>query len=95
MVSCILGLDVGQKKVGVALVCPGTSVAVPVGSFERNAGKAEKEILKIIRRESIELIIAGLPLDESGRETPECERIRSFCRRIEKRGPVRFCYVDE
>ncbi len=95
MSKTILGLDVGDVKVGVALARAGTGIAIPLASFERKASEAESKLLKIIREENIEIVVAGLPLDEDDKEGVQCEKIRNFCRRLEKRVSIELVFQDE
>lgn len=91
----ILGLDVGRKFVGLAIARPPVNVAIPVSSLLRAGHEAEKAILDLIEREHVEKVVVGLPYDQAGNETAECENIRNFCRRLEKRTNAKFVFVDE
>ena len=93
--STILGLDVGDVRVGVSIARGGRSPAIPLVAFNRAKGEAEDKILSLIRDEEITLLICGLPLSDSGNETPQCEKVRNFCRRLAKRADLEVVFVDE
>jgi len=93
--SKIIGLDVGDKRVGVALSDPGQKFAHGVATFVRQNGKAEKEILNLIEQHKVELLVVGLPLNEGGEKTEQCCKIERFCLRLQKRAQVKVVYQDE
>lgn len=93
--EALLGLDVGDKRVGVAMLSKGGMLATPVGTFLRAGGKAESEILTLISKHSIETVVVGLPLSDDGEKNEQCQKVEAFCRRLGKRIQVRIEFVDE
>lgn len=91
----ILGLDIGDSRVGVASSEDNSGVATPLVTLERANGVAEKELLRLIAAHSIKTLVAGLPLSEDGKRSPQCESVEKFCRRIMKRASVEVLYLDE
>lgn len=91
----ILALDIGKSRVGVAKLLIENSHIEPIGTVERSGGKAEKEILSICEKLSIDTIVAGLPLNEDGTEGVMCGEVRRFCKRLMKRHPLTVVFVDE
>lgn len=91
----ILALDVGDKRVGVAISTEGSGIASVFGCFERAGGRAEGEILRLIDKENVFRLVVGLPLSDDGAENPQCAKVRAFCKRIIKRSPVELTFVDE
>jgi len=94
-VSKIIGLDVGKKRVGVAVGDTATKLASPLETFDRAQGRAEKRLLELQRREDPSLIVVGLPVNEDGSLNEQCLLVLSFCRRLKRRLNVPFVYVDE
>ena len=93
--SIILGLDVGEIRVGVALADDTTGVIIAHQALVRAKGGAEKELLKIINERGISIVVAGLPLGINGEHTPQCDKVISFCNRLTKRSSITIHYVDE
>ena len=91
----ILGLDVGDKRVGIALSDPGGQYAVSHPTSVRAAGRAEAEILRLIELHQIKRVVVGLPLGVDGARNEQCARVEQFCRRLCKRAVVTIIYVDE
>lgn len=90
-----LGLDVGDKRVGVSLSDPSRLLASPLGVFDRAAGEAEQRILKLVEDQGISRIVVGMPFSEDGTENMQCRKIMAFCRRLAKRTPVEISFIDE
>ncbi len=92
-----LGVDYGEKRVGLAIADPIGMIATPIGFIARRAGK-RAPVAEIIRRaEALEArgFVVGLPLDGSGNETEWTAEVRRVGDELGKRTnlPVRF--IDE
>ncbi len=91
----ILGLDIGDLRIGTALADSTTKIALPHESFLTTKGEAERRIIELIQSENIKLVIVGIPLSDSNAENAQSEKVRNFCRRLQKRVQVELKYVDE
>lgn len=91
----ILGIDVGKVKVGVAKASYESKIPFPVGVFRRAKYEAESKILEIIQKNRIITLVVGLPLSENGEESLQCEDIRNFTKRLNKRTKTKILYQDE
>ncbi|MBN8549185.1 MAG: Holliday junction resolvase RuvX [Deltaproteobacteria bacterium] len=93
--TVLLALDVGDKRVGIAMAGAGSSMATPHSTVERAAGRAEREILALIKQHKIERMVVGLPLSDDGQKNEQCLKVERFCRRLQKRVQVDIQFVDE
>jgi putative holliday junction resolvase len=91
----LLGLDIGDVRVGVALADSRVGIAEPHETLDRGKRNAEKEILSLITNHNIEIVVAGLPLDAEGNKTAQCEKVENFCKRLLRRASFTLHYVDE
>ena len=75
----ILGLDYGDRRIGLALSDPSKMIASPF-KFIINTGDDEVlDSLKIlIVEEDIEAIVVGLPIGMKGQETKQTTKVREF-----------------
>ena len=92
-----LGVDYGEKRVGLAIADPIGMIATPAGFIARRAGK-RPPIAEIIRRaEALEArgFILGLPLDGSGSETEWTAEVRRVGDELAKRTNLPVQYQDE
>lgn len=81
----LLGLDIGEKTIGLALSDPMQSIATPLQVINRT--KFTKDILeleKIIREFSIGGYVLGYPVNMDGSEGPRCQSIRHFAEELQK-----------
>lgn len=66
----ILGLDIGTKRVGVALT-EGTQ-AYEYTTLD-NTNDLNNRVAEICRSEGVEMLVVGLPVEEDGSITPQAE----------------------
>ena len=75
----LLGIDYGERRVGLAISDPTGTIASPAGVILRRAGK-RPPVAEIMRRaEALEArgFVMGLPLDGNGDETPRSTEART------------------
>lgn len=92
-----LGVDYGEKRVGLAISDPLGMIASPAGFIARRAGK-RAPVAEIIRRaEALEArgFVVGLPLDGDGNETEWTREVRRVGDEIGKRTSLPVQYLDE
>ena len=92
----IVGLDVGERRIGVAVSDPLGLTAQPLDVVERRGIKVDiAALVSVLARFEVGSFVAGLPLEMSGREGPQAERVRAFCRRLEDTTGIVVAYQDE
>lgn len=91
----LLGLDVGDKRVGTAIIDKSTGRARAFKTFDRANYAAEKAIIELIAEHQVKTLIVGLPLGAQLQETPQALKVKNFCRRLLKRVVIDIIYVDE
>jgi putative Holliday junction resolvase len=64
----VLGLDLGSKRIGVALSDASATIATPFTVLQRARSRAEdyRAIARLVADEEVEVIVVGLPLSLSG-----------------------------
>ncbi|MBR2725116.1 endolytic transglycosylase MltG [Candidatus Saccharibacteria bacterium] len=88
----VIGLDVGEKRIGVAKADSSTRIAVPVGFVEVN-GTEWQELDKIARLNSTNFFVVGLPRSNEGNETAQSLYARNFAKKLTEMIPgahIRF-----
>ncbi len=74
----LLGLDIGTRRIGVAVANSSIKIAIPLTTIEVNDGDEILQINKIIVNEKIDTIVAGLPRNMSGEETAQSVYTKEF-----------------
>lgn len=93
----VLGIDFGERRIGLALSDPTRTIASPLETLTRRAGKRMPltRLEEIARRHDVGRLVVGLPLDLQGDETPWCAEIRAAADELARRLEVPVDYVDE
>ena len=74
--AILIGLDLGEKRVGVAIADERTSLATPLATIEvRGRRQLADELKKIIAEHHVEKIVVGLPYTLKGEMGPQAEKI--------------------
>ena len=78
----MLGIDAGERRVGLALSDESRVLASPVTVLDRRHGLAPvlDSVLDLARREHVTHIVIGLPLNADGSEGTQARRARDFAR---------------
>jgi putative Holliday junction resolvase len=91
-----LGLDIGDRRIGVALSDADGILASPLTIIERtDDSKALAAITDIIDRYGAGQVIVGLPRSLDGTLGGQAEKVRDFARRLAERIKVPLDYRDE
>jgi putative Holliday junction resolvase len=93
----VLGVDFGAKRVGLAVSDPTGTVATPLETLRRRAGKRPPlaELERIGKALAVEHVVMGLPLDLEGEESAWCREVRGVGARLAERLGVGVSFVDE
>jgi putative Holliday junction resolvase len=93
----VLGIDFGERRIGLALSDPTGTIASPVETLLRRPGKRPPlmRLVDVARASGVERLVVGLPLDLRGAETPWCREVRAMGDELARRLGVPVAYVDE
>lgn len=74
----VMALDLGEKRIGVALSDEGGSVAAPLRTVTRGRGAAGwEEVVRLVQEWEVDTLVVGLPTGLSGREGPQAAVVRA------------------
>ena len=93
----VLGIDLGERRVGVAVSDPTGSIAQPLPTLQRRAGKRMplSTLQSLAAEYEVGGIVMGLPLAPSGDDTEWTRTVRDAASNLEKRSGVPVYLVDE
>ena len=93
----LIGLDLGEKTIGVAVTDSMLSVATPLETVRRKKfGLDAARLSEIIAARNIGGVILGLPFNMDGSEGPRCQSTRAFARNFDRLHPaLPISYWDE
>ena len=93
----VLGIDFGERRVGLALSDPSATIASPLPTIVRRAGKRPPiaAIAELIQRNEVERVVVGLPLNLNGDETDWTAQVRDFGNKLGERAGIPVDFLDE
>lgn len=93
----ILSLDYGRKRIGLAISDPTRTIASPLTTLVRRAGKRPPWplIREIVEKYEVTEAVVGLPLDLSGEEGDWAREVREFGAEFERRFLLPVHWIDE
>ena len=78
--GCAVGIDPGERWVGVARAARGSSLALPVGTLDRRQGNSDVRdaLRRMLGDEDVSELVIGVPLRPDGREDAQATAFREF-----------------
>lgn len=96
MVGRILALDVGRRRIGLAVSDPLGLTAQGLPTLERGPIRTDlAQLARTARENEVERILVGLPLQMSGTEGRQAEYVREFASRLERETGLPIVFWDE
>lgn len=96
-----MGLDIGDKTIGVAVSDPLFISAQGVTTVERIGIKKDtSRLIEMIKEYEVDTVVSGLPLMLDGSDSPQTEKVREFVTRLENKArssglKLSFVFQDE
>lgn len=92
----ILGVDLGSKRIGLAVSDEGGAIAFPAGTLNSRGRKKDLAALRaMIAERAIGRAVIGLPLHLDGRRGPEAERAVRFADALAQSAGIPVDLLDE
>lgn len=92
----VLALDIGEKRIGVAVSDPTARIATPLTVLDALAVRRDPAPLRRLADDyEVELVLAGLPISLDGSEGPQAVRVRQEAQRLADALGVRLDFADE
>lgn len=92
-----LGVDFGERRIGLAVSDPTNTLATPLETLMRRAGKRPplKRMAEIAAEHDVGQIVVGLPVGLDGSENEWCAEVREVGRKLGERLEAPVAFVDE
>ena len=92
----LLGLDVGDRRIGLAVSIPPGELILPAGYLQRRNRRADiASIREEAGRRDVVAIVVGMPYDASGRAGEQARKTGALVRALERAVAVPVLTVDE
>ena len=89
-----LGLDYGDKRIGLAISDPLGSMAMP-RNFIPNSKAAIQHIKRIVKEDDIAAIVLGLPRQMDGQDSKTTQKVRVWGEKLAAQCQVKVIFQDE
>lgn len=91
-----MGLDIGDRKIGVSLSDPSQVLATPLKTIIRSTDDiAIKEIVGLANKHNVSMIVVGLPYSLNGSIGKQAEKVLVFTKLIEQSTGKEIAMQDE
>ena len=91
-----MGLDIGDRWIGVALSDPSAKLASPLTILKRSDDIADMEaIVSIIEQHDVGLVVVGLPRMLNGSLGIQAQKVEAFTRQLQDRIDIPVEFRDE
>jgi putative Holliday junction resolvase len=92
----VLGLDLGARRIGLAVSDADAAIAFPIGVLERTRRSADLAALaEVIRERKIVAVVVGLPLHLDGRSGTGADAARAFAQALREAVGIPVALIDE
>jgi putative Holliday junction resolvase len=88
-----VALDVGEKRIGVAVGDSGVRIAVPLTTIEVD-GTEIAQIASVVIEEKADVIVLGYPRNQSGEATAQTAYVETFAKQLTDIAP-KLVFQDE
>ena len=79
----ILGIDLGERRIGIAISTPEGGLAVPLRILDAQDDRSDAQaIYEIAQAENVERVVLGHPLSMDGNIGPQAQRVEEFARTL-------------
>ena len=94
--ECLLGLDLGEKTIGLAVSDGSLMIATPIETIRRTKFTADAARLdEIVAEREVGGLVIGLPVNMDGSEGPRCQSVRQFAANLLERADLPIAFWDE
>lgn len=98
MIGRIIGLDIGDRRIGVSVSDPLGFTAQGIETYTRPDDAIDEDIahlVKIFKQYSPYRIVLGMPRNMNGTYGPQAEKMQAFRQLLEAAYPCEYDFYDE
>ncbi len=92
----VLAVDLGEKRIGLAVSDPGRVLASPLCVIQHTSGAADAErIIKKAEELGASLLVVGIPFSDDGQESPQARHSMKFAATLRSQTQLEVILWDE
>jgi putative holliday junction resolvase len=93
-ISSILALDVGTKRIGVAMASSGARIAHPLTTLEQGTDILQ-QLQELVTAEHVHTVVVGLPRGLDGQHTAQTAIVEEFAAELKRALGIELRWQDE
>ncbi len=83
----VLGIDHGDKRLGLAISDPLHMIASPYKTLiVQSENQIISELHEVVKAKEVDIVVVGLPIGMKGQETEQSKHVRKFAQLLEQEG---------
>ena len=91
-----MGLDIGDKRIGIAISDGQGQIASPRDTIQRDGqGKDIAQLIEIAENENVDEILVGMPYSLDGSTGPQARKVSAFIQGLTERSNIKIKPWDE
>jgi putative Holliday junction resolvase len=94
-VARFLALDVGRRRIGLAIALEGSAAHALAALTRRSAAEDIARLKRIAEERRVQRLVVGLPLNMDGSESAMTREVRAFAERLARETGLEVVYQDE
>jgi putative holliday junction resolvase len=93
----VLGIDFGERRIGLALSDPTGTLASPLPTLKRRVGKRPPlaALAELAAERDVEVVVMGLPLTLAGEDSDWTRTVRDVGESLSRRTGIPVHFIDE
>ncbi len=92
----ILAIDLGEKRIGLALSDPLGLTAQGLPTIQvKNEQEIYPKILEVVKEKNVDLIVFGLPKNMNGTLGPQAAKVQEIAKKMEELSSIQIDFEDE
>lgn len=92
--KAFMALDIGEKRIGVAIADSDVRIAVPLTTIETDRVNSVDEITRLIGYHDVDVLVVGYPRNQAGEPTAQTQYVEDFVTLLGNI-PAEIVYRDE
>ena len=93
-VANIIALDIGEKRIGVAIASISAPFPAPLTTLEASPALAS-EFATLVQKQQVKAVIIGLPRNQNGEKTKQTDRVEHIVKLLKIPGGIAVHWQDE
>ena len=92
----LMGLDLGDQRIGIAVAFKETQIAIPKGNLKRGSLREDlKTLLELASEHNVEEFVVGMPYTLQGQIGEQARKALRFIKELRKRTDLPVTAIDE